>query len=507
MSDRVDVPMGTTRAGITNFEHWDLIPIKQMVENSRPERMDEVADHWMSVKRELDTAARELKAATDHIAAHWEGSAADGFAQRSAVLQESISNTGLHAENTSHALRHASRSLQAAKTEMASIHVPSTWEKAKDKLGDGSRSDTQFRADVAAGMDRDAAVQRNSGSLSLLEERHQQAIAVMERLAPQYKAASNVMVPPDSSGKGHLNPIPSPPKQRINSPGDVGPAPKSPRGIGGGTESGDRRVSTRPTYRDPGSVGDGTHTGNGDIGIHQTRGTPPGGGTAPPGGDHRIDTQPPSHTGIDSHGGGSTTPGTQVPGGIGSGTGGGSGSGGYGGGSAGGGVGSGSGYTGGGLPGGGYGGARGGSSTSSTGGRTGSGYGGGTTAGRTGAGGGSAAGQGRTGTGAGGMGGMSGMGGGRAGAGSRGSGLARRGGGMIGADGKRAGGAFTEGGSGLGRNRGNASANGRNGGAMPGAGAGGQRKKDKRGSRPDYLVEDEDTWTGGDGPVNPPVIE
>lgn len=79
---------------------------------------------------------------------------------------------------------------------------------------------------------------------------------------------------------------------------------------------------------------------------------------------------------------------------------------------------------------------------------------------------------------------------------------------MIGASESRAGGAFTEGGSGLGRNRstGTGTGTGRTGGPMPGAGASGQRKKDRRGSRPDYLVEDEDTWAEGN-PVNPPVIE
>jgi hypothetical protein len=97
--------------------------------------------------------------------------------------------------------------------------------------------------------------------------------------------------------------------------------------------------------------------------------------------------------------------------------------------------------------------------------------------------------------------------GGRSGGRSQGSGLAKRGGGVIGKSAGRAGGSFTEGGSGLGRNRPNPNADGRPGTAMGAGGAAGTRKKDRKdGTRPDYLVEDEDTWANS-RPVNPPVIE
>ncbi|WP_055590300.1 WXG100 family type VII secretion target [Peterkaempfera griseoplana] len=486
MSDLVNVPAGTTSAGITNFEHWDLIPIKNMVQHSKPGRLKDVAAHWMQVKTELEGAAQELQAATEHITAHWEGSAAQGFVERSSVLQQSIVNTGAHAENTSHALTYASTALDAAKTEMQSIHVPGTMEKAKDKVSDlGHRDDTQFRADVAAGMDRDAAVAKNAGSLSVTEERHQQAIAVMERLAPQYKAASTVLAQPVDPVSNPKRPLP-PPAKKITEPRQVGPTPTNPRQTTGTTNPSTRQVGTNPTYRDPGSpdITGQPHDSGGTTTDPTHGGTIPVGTVCPPYHDPIVPGGP-THTGIDSTGGGTTLPTEQLPGGFGPGGGGGSGGG------------SGSGYGGGGyVPGGGY--VGGGSGTSSTGGRTGSGsYGSG-----------AGTGQGRAG--AGGMSGMGGMGGaGRGGLGSRGasSGLARRAGGSVGGAGKRAGGSFTEGGSGLGRNRGSGAGNGRGGGVMPG-GAAGQKKKDKKGgSRPDYLVEDEDTWTNGGGPANPPVIE
>ncbi|KOU23194.1 hypothetical protein ADK52_19025 [Streptomyces sp. WM6372] len=60
---------------------------------------------------------------------------------------------------------------------------------------------------------------------------------------------------------------------------------------------------------------------------------------------------------------------------------------------------------------------------------------------------------------------------------------------------------FTQGGSGLVRNGGGAM-----GHAGAGTGAAGKRREDQGGERPDYLVEDEETWQG-DRRVAPPVID
>ncbi|WP_405013179.1 WXG100 family type VII secretion target [Kitasatospora sp. NBC_01539] len=107
--------------------------------------------------------------------------------------------------------------------------------------------------------------------------------------------------------------------------------------------------------------------------------------------------------------------------------------------------------------------------------------------------------------GAGGAGAKGGAGGARGGAG----GLVGRSGGAVGGRrGPSAGGEFTQGGTGL-RGRAERGTDGRAGHGGMGAGHGGAagRKDKNRGNRPDYLTEDEDTWTSGGGPVNPGVIE
>lgn len=101
-------------------------------------------------------------------------------------------------------------------------------------------------------------------------------------------------------------------------------------------------------------------------------------------------------------------------------------------------------------------------------------------------------------------GGAGGRGGSRGGSGRR---LATEEGGMVGGRrGRGAAGEFTPGGSGL-RSRGGAAGEGPEGQGMPGGSAGGRKSKDKRGQRPDYLVEDEETWMSGSADPNPTVIE
>ncbi len=79
----------------------------------------------------------------------------------------------------------------------------------------------------------------------------------------------------------------------------------------------------------------------------------------------------------------------------------------------------------------------------------------------------------------------------------------------AGAQGKQA---FTEGGSGLGaRNRlggeaGSASTNGLTPGVPLSGAQGRQKDREKAGNRPDYLVEDEETWAS-DKPANPNVVK
>ncbi|MEV6206033.1 WXG100 family type VII secretion target [Kitasatospora sp. NPDC051914] len=479
---------------MSKFEHEDLIPLKRMIEHSRPERLHEVSQHWTNVQKELEQAITDLQRAVQHATANWEGAAADGFTKRATLLQSSMTNTAAHAQNTSAAMKYAGQALQQAKETMAQIKVPSTFDRGVKLVGDGfDRSDAQFKADLAGGMDRISAVNKNYGELSATEISHQYAIGVMEHLAPQYTQAAGYLKTPMKNDR-HEPPTEYPPQpENPVPPNTVCPPPVPPKYPNGVPD--DR--SDKPGQVDPqGPKQQIPHTPAiptplpGDRPPGSTPGIPTGPVNPP---STNIDSLPPVGTHPTPGGGGTGTLPTSPGGG-----------GGLGGGNLGGGGGIGGGgmipggLGGGALPGrGGTAGGAGRGGATGPGGRTGGGAGGAGTGGGTGR------------PGMPGMGGMPGAGaagaGGKGAGGKGGSGLVRRGGGVIGgAKGGTGGRAFTEGGSGIGKGR--AGQGGAPGGGFHGGNAATGKKKDKNnGQRPDYLVEDEETWRGGS--ANPPVID
>ncbi len=502
------------------YEGQALIPLKGMLKNAKPGNLKTAADHWGKASADLESAAQELQAALDHARANWDGAASDGFAKKAAEIQASLNNTAQHAAKTSSAMHLASDALKAAQSTMGSISVPSSFESGVKFIGDlGDRSDAQFKADLAGGMDRFAAVNKNYDELSATEIQHQYAIGTMEYLAPYYQqAAAEMPEPPkqawqtgtafppppdDPGGKGSIPPV-SPPPPML--PPKLPPQQTNPPGFVPGHQP------TVPTPGVPQPTDPGQHKETIYPGIDPVRPvTPPSTG---------LDGWKPPETG----GGLPGVPGGGLPGGVGTLPGPGTGGGGIGGGGIGGGgivpgIGGG-GY----IPGGGSGGGRtgglgtgglgtgGGSGTGKAGGAGGvggAGKVGGAGAGGAGTGAGAAGGRGATGAGGmGGMhgGGMGGAGGAKGGGAKGGSGLVRKAGGTIG--GAKAGGAggraFTEGGSGIGKGRGAGQGGAAGMHGAPGSG-GANRKKKNEGHRPDYLTEDEETWRGGT--ANPPVIE
>ncbi|MFJ8443640.1 WXG100 family type VII secretion target [Kitasatospora griseola] len=495
----------------TPFDSYALIPLKDMVGHSSPDQIRQVGEHWKSVHQELNDVAAKLQEAVQHATANWQGAAAQGFAQKGGQIQQSLTNTAAHASNTSVAMDYAATALQQTKSTMSQIKVPGFWDRVGKTLNDGfASSDEGLKRDLASGMNRIDAVNKNAHELSATEVAHQYAIGVMEHLGPQYTQAAEYLDNPPAEGTGkdkHREAYPPPPVVSPP-PGHTPPSMPMPK-----YPEGHPKDQPPPGYVPPKDPGQPSPWAPGQV-----EPTPPTHGGVPP----LTPGQPwkPPSTGLDgwtppeTGPGLPTGPGGGLPGGVGTLPGPGTGGGGTGGGGF-------PGVGGGGFPGGGSGGGRtgglgtGGSGGGKVGGAGGAGAGGAGKAG--GAGGAGAAGAGAAGgrgaAGAGGMGGgmhggggMGGAGGAKGGAGGKGSGLVRKAGGTIG--GAKAGGAggraFTEGGSGIGKGRGAGQGGAAGMHGAPGSG-GANRKKKGEGHRPDYLIEDEETWRGGT--ANPPVIE
>lgn len=454
----------------TDFMQYSINGLRKMIMNSDPAKISVAGDHWKSVHQILSggdgdgktgavdtqpsktSIAGTLQSAVESVLEHWEGAAAEAFKRRADEIGVQIRNGAAYANFTAEQLFAISKDLDTAKAEMKPIEEPSALERAGDKLNDNSnRDDSQMKRDLAAGVSADTAAEANEKNLSLGMERKLQAVAVMERLAANYKVYTQNLKA--SGNRDHEKGI-APPSNDVTMP----PPIALPSASAGGPSTG--RAANKPW-----SAGSTT-----SIKPAPTVPRDPGisGGSQLPTAKTKVDSISPGLTG--------TGPGTGVGGPSGS-------AGGVGTGGA-----QGPGIV---APGGASGVGRG-----STAGRGGIGVAGG----RGGlAGGGAAAGRGTAGrAGIGGMGGGTGAGAaGRGGAtaGGRGA-LAKSRGGVVGAakgvTGKGAGG-----GAGLHGSRGGTQRGAMAGGMAGGmSGRNGRRSADEnsRGDRPDYLVEDEETW-------------
>ncbi|MFD8049977.1 hypothetical protein ACFV5E_41810 [Streptomyces chartreusis] len=439
----------------TQFIEYSLKELKQMLEGTNPGSIEEVGRHWGKVNELLSGGegggiAGLLDKAVDNVLEHWEGDAARSFEKKAREISQSIRNAAWHADLNSSQMADAGSQLRRFKSQLDEIEEPSGWAKVGDALSDwqwdngeavaGDLQDRKLTAKEVAEI--------NEGKIGASREAQLNGVAVMENLAAQYiRVKGNLdRNRPITDDRGNIKDpnrdVEYPPPV---TPGDMGASRPGVSGSGNRPWSAGPTTSVKPAPAVPR-----------DKGIT--------GGTQLPTAKTKVDSISPGLTGT---GPGTTSGGPNISGG-----------------------------------GGGTGGAQ-GPGILGTGGGAGVGRG---TAGRGGIG--VAGGRGMSGTGAGagrGAGGRSGMGGmggagagaaGRGGAGAAGRGaLAKARGGVVGAA-KGIAGKGAGGGAGLHGSRGGTQRGAMAGGAGGMGGRNGRRSEEEnsRGDRPDYLVEDEETW-------------
>ncbi|MFF7137490.1 hypothetical protein ACFZBZ_34805 [Streptomyces sp. NPDC008196] len=431
--------------------NYDMDQMKDMVRDADPGTVKRVATAWESLSKDLvgpGGIKETLDAAVEHVLAHWEGQSADLFRARAQVIGKKITDSSKYATHTSVALKGAAAVLDDIKPQVMAMEKPGKVSSALDYIGNmGDRDDSGANNALKSGESSQSALDGNAGSLSEGREAQLRMAVKMEALGAAYNSRAAEM---GSWKRGAVNDSEDYP----GDPGGVAPTPVV--------------VPTETATRSPQRATTGTARSGQTSTISSSKAvTPPSGVT---GGAHKPTvSQPQVGTAIDGISGGRT--GAPSIGGAGTGA--------VGGGAAGGGVAGGAGFVGGAVGGAaaGAGAARGGMV-----GRAGAGAGTGGMAGRAGAGGVGGAGAAK-------------------GAAGRVGGTAR--GGVVGGTPKSGAGAGrgTAGGSGLHSSRGAAGKGAsavRKGGiaGAPGSRTG-RRKEDEQheGERPDYLVEDEETWT------------
>ncbi|WP_405013141.1 WXG100 family type VII secretion target [Kitasatospora sp. NBC_01539] len=461
--------MGNRYSNFNDHSHAAMIDMVQSMDSGG---VMAASDPWRNAASTLKQIRTALNTASADATSSWEGATSDAFHTKMTNLADVVNNAAAYANDAAVALEMMSEAIDTAKRDMP--EEPGFWDKAGDAISDTAKS--------TVGVDDEDT------RTGVADEKKAQAVAVMEVLATKYRAATTFLKPPRPGIDDEITDLP--PSDSGGAGALAGLIMGGGMGFAGAGQSSSgtaARASSSRTSPQGAVTAPKQSAGPTDSGIK--------GGTANPTPTPKAPSGP--GTGIDG-----VVTGVK-PGAPGSGTG----AGGLVNGAGDGGI-----HGVGGVKGGG--GATGVTMTGPTGG-TGLVRGSGSTTGGTGLVRGSGSTTGGTNTGAGRAFGASGMGEGGAGAGKGGAGgrsgaVGRRAGGVIGEAGGtgRGGGAFTEGGSGLGRGRGAAGqgAAGQGHGGMPGSSQAGKKEKKKGSDRPDYLVEDEETWVSGDR-VNPNVVE
>ncbi|MGW1839372.1 hypothetical protein [Streptomyces sp. NPDC002067] len=454
-SDRLKSFQGhrLTPSSPSDFHHRGINELRSLVEHAKPDVIESSGEHWRASADRLaghdgtGGIRKAFMAAVDHASEHWEGTAANAFRREAAKVLKKIDKTYQHARVVERTLIGTRESGPDAGVAHSLRKAQQAMAKIKDpgkveSAFNSSGDDAQFHKDMADPK-MDARMALELNRNELSLSKERQVEAVIVMDELAANYDGHTKVLEDGPDPGGVNgDWPKEPSSRHSPPPVNMPVTGGPRPM--------------PTAVDPKMP----HGG--------------GGHAAPPGFDGPTIKRPelPIHTGLDGLQGGTLSP-PPVAGGA----------------------------TGGGVPAGAPTGVPGGTS------------GGMVPPGFIGMpGGGSASGGGR-GAGMPGAGGRPGGGGGLGASGGKGAGAAARGGaqarargGVAGKPGGPAGGK-KQGGAGLHRSRGGSQV----GKGMAGAGAGG-KGKDKRKNeapakqRPDYLVEDEETWNS-QRKVAPRVIE
>jgi uncharacterized protein YukE len=430
----------------TNFEGTGgLVNLQNMIKDADPEGISHVATQWTTIGNALSDSATDLGTHVNNLLQNWTGASADAFRENATTLNSSLNNGAQYAHQTSSAMSEASTALAVAQKDMPDM--PSHWARFTRAVT-SEDGDVQFKQDAAA-KGLDYAVQHDGSQLSAVEQAHQKAVLVMEKVGAQYNAATTKL---SESPTTHIG------------KGGVWPAP--PSGSPGSPVS-------QPKGTVPDAPGQGGIPGNGDNSTGKVKAIQ--GGVTPDPPQKLAPVDDPSGVNGGINGGTSTTtvapPGSTLDGSQGGPT-----------------TGTGTGATGTGA--GGVGGV--GGVGSSSGAALGAGLGGAGVGGGAGFGGGGGrlnAGLGGEGLGGGGLSGEAGLVGEGGGAGS----ASAIGESQAAVAGERGAGAGPEGDSGSGMGM----------GGMGGAGRGNNKKKRK--SRAAYLLEDDETWAQDTVP-NPPVI-
>ncbi|MEV7185336.1 hypothetical protein [Kitasatospora sp. NPDC093102] len=171
----------------TDFTKYSHAQLRKMAQALDPGAVMAAGDPWRKAADTLKQIRLTLTRASTEAATSWEGTTSDAFHTRMLTLAASINNAAAYANDAANILHNTSEAMAKAKRDMP--EEPGNWDKVKDTVGDALFGDEDEHIPVA---DRKKA----------------EAAAIMQTLAMHYRIATPALKPPPpyDSKKPPVNP-------------------------------------------------------------------------------------------------------------------------------------------------------------------------------------------------------------------------------------------------------------------------------------------------------------
>ncbi|MER7753036.1 hypothetical protein [Kitasatospora sp. NPDC097643] len=160
----------------TDFTKYSHAQLRKMAEALNPGEVMAAADPWRRAADTLKAIRTTLTRASTDAADHWDGATSDAFHTRMLHLAESINNAASYANDAANTLKNMSEAIAKAKRDMP--EEPGTWDKVTDTVGDFFSGDDDH--------------------IPVADQKKAEAATVMQTLAMHYRIATPALKSPQS---------------------------------------------------------------------------------------------------------------------------------------------------------------------------------------------------------------------------------------------------------------------------------------------------------------------
>ncbi|MBV2154167.1 WXG100 family type VII secretion target [Kitasatospora sp. SUK 42] len=162
----------------TDFTKYSHAQLRKMAQALDPGAVMAAGDPWRKAATTLKAIRQTLTKASTEAATSWEGTTSDAFHTSMLTLAASINDAAAYANDAANTLHNMSEAMAKAKRDMP--EEPGNWDKVKDTVGDFFSTEDDH--------------------IQITDRKKAEAAAVMQTLAMHYRIATPALKPPPPPG-------------------------------------------------------------------------------------------------------------------------------------------------------------------------------------------------------------------------------------------------------------------------------------------------------------------